>query len=40
MRQQRYHAGPLAWCLILAGTCLLLFLFQVQFQFLCQFQFQ
>ena len=28
MRQQRYHAGPLAWCLILAGTCLLLFLFQ------------
>ena len=28
MRQVRYHSGPLAWCAILAATCLLLFLFQ------------
>ncbi len=28
MRPQRYHSGPLAWCAILAGTCVLLFLFQ------------
>ena len=28
MRPQRYHSGPLTWCAILAGTCLLLFLFQ------------
>jgi hypothetical protein len=28
MKPERYHSGPLAWCLILAGTCLLLFLFQ------------
>ena len=28
MRQMRYHSGPLAWCAILAATCLLLFLFQ------------
>ncbi|MEO8856319.1 MAG: AI-2E family transporter [Burkholderiaceae bacterium] len=28
MRQARYRAGPLAWCAILAATCLLLFLFQ------------
>ena len=28
MRQARYHSGPLAWCAILAASCLLLFLFQ------------
>jgi predicted PurR-regulated permease PerM len=28
MSPQRYHSGPLAWCAILGGTCLLLFLFQ------------
>ena len=28
MRAARYHSGPLAWCAILASTCLLLFLFQ------------
>ncbi len=28
MKPARYHSGPLAWCAILAGTCLLLFLFQ------------
>ena len=28
VRPVRYHSGPLAWCLILGGTCLLLFLFQ------------
>ena len=28
VRQARYRSGPLAWCAILAATCLLLFLFQ------------
>ena len=28
MREMRYRSGPLAWCAILAATCLLLFLFQ------------
>ena len=28
MRQIRYRSGPIAWCAILAATCLLLFLFQ------------
>lgn len=28
MRRVRYRSGPLVWCAILAGTCLLLFLFQ------------
>ena len=28
MREVRYRSGPLAWCAILAATCLLLFLFQ------------
>ena len=28
MRIQRYHSGPVAWCVILVATCILLFLFQ------------
>ena len=28
MTAERYRSGPVAWCLILAGTCLTLFLFQ------------
>ena len=28
MRELRYRSGPVAWCAILAATCLLLFLFQ------------
>ena len=28
MKEGRYHSGPLAWCAILAATCVLLFLFQ------------
>ena len=28
MKEARYHSGPLAWCAILAATCVLLFLFQ------------
>lgn len=28
MKAARYRSGPLAWCAILASTCLLLFLFQ------------
>lgn len=28
IRREPYRSGPLAWCLILAGTCLTLFLFQ------------
>ncbi|CAN5257841.1 AI-2E family transporter [soil metagenome] len=28
MRRQPYSLGPLAWCAVLGGTCLLLFLFQ------------
>ena len=28
MNRVRYRSGPFAWCVILAGTCLLLFLFQ------------